>query len=145
MKAWLCVLAAILVAGCGTSGGGSSRLPGPSVTLSYNGRSVTMDLTTLPMTTLDNTPWINLATLLDTAALGVSHDKLLVSVESFDGYRPEQDSDCASDIPLDGATLDRAYISPASRNLRFESSLNLPSCMNVENAATLFLQDKPTR
>ncbi|MGC4115654.1 MAG: hypothetical protein QM765_13825 [Myxococcales bacterium] len=119
--------------------GGAS---GKSVKVTYNGNSSTVALGQLTTVSLNGVPYAKLADVLAAAIPGKTLDQLRATdFIGADGFTPNSKTNCATLLPVAGATLAKGYIDPATRNLKWDESLTYPGCMIVKDTAEIIVAD----
>ena len=113
--------------------------PATTLTLHYDGKSALVDLATLPMRDYKGSQVVTLSDAWEKAALA-PRSAIAVDFEGDDGFRPSSRDRCKN--LLSGATLDRAYVVPATRTLVWDDALGLPGCYSVKYVRDVFATDE---
>ena len=59
-----------------------------------------------------------------------------------DGFDPSTKPSCQAVLPVDGASLDKGFLDPATLNLTWDASLSMPGCLGVHGLGQILLADK---
>lgn len=144
LRAATTLLAAWLLLACSMTTKEEGTLPGLAVAIEYGNQQAVVDLSLLTTTTLDKEKWVKLSEVFAAANLNLTQapETHTYYIRASGGYRPESIADCSPLLPLDGTTWAKGYISPTTRNLKWDPSLQFPDCLNVENTLTFIVNDK---
>lgn len=150
--AGMLVLAAALVpAGCDASDSGpgadavvvadglADAVAVPTVSVVYQGETRTADLSKPARTTLGGLSFVALSTVVTQAFPDLDLAAVAADFEGADGFKPGSKGNCAALIPVPGPVLSQGYISPETRNLAWDDSLQYPGCLRVTNTAVIDL------
>lgn len=135
----------LLVSACSVGMKQEGALPGLAVAIEHEGGQTVVDLTTLTTTTLDQQKWVRLSEVFAAANLNLVAETYTFYIKSSGGYRPETVAECSGLLPLDGTKASQGYISPLTRTLKWDTALQFPDCLSVEDAMTFIIDDKAVR
>jgi hypothetical protein len=114
---------------------------GPTVDVTYNGDTVTVDLSEAEG---DVAGTASLADVIAAADLGVAVEALAFDFVASDGFRVSEAGNCAPFFPIAGDQLGAGAIEIATRNLSWDEAAGLPGCANVDDLATIEVTDLST-
>lgn len=125
------------------STGPDASAPGKTVKVSYQGKTVVVDLNKPAPVTFEGTAHARLDEVIKLAQPGITNQtKMTADFTSGDGYKPGTKSNCKALIPVAGAEFARGYIDVASRKLRWDLSLQYPGCLYIKDLAEITLAPK---
>lgn len=155
--AWGVLGTLLLFWGCSSSGGGGATtdavdvaaeirgeesVSGFTVAVLYRDQRVLVDLSGLPVKQIAGLDFVLLSDVVERAFPSIDLGAITADFLGSDGFRPGSKGFCAALVPVDGSLLRQGYISPTTRNLLWDESLQYPGCMRVQDTAEIILADK---
>ncbi len=142
--------AALVLVGCGASGGGgrpdaltadgsAETSTGLTVNVLYHGETRAADLSKPATTEVNGLTFVRLSDVVRQAYPTLDLAKVAADFLGGDGFKPGSKANCATLIPVPGTRLAKGYISPETRNLAWDESLQYPGCMRVHDTAEIDL------
>lgn len=110
---------------------------GPFVDIIFDGETTTVDLGQATVVNFEGNDAVALTEVIELAEIGVATADLSFDFLASDGYRPSENVNCSSIMPIAGDQLGDAFIRLANRNLVWNPSAGLPGCAYVNDLAQI--------
>ena len=110
---------------------------GLTVNVVYGGTEQAVDLSKYATIRIGGLAFVALSDVVTTAFPDIDLTLVTVDFLASDGFKPGSSVNCAALIPLAGILLDNGFISPETRNLAWNESLQYPGCMRVGDTAEI--------
>ena len=119
----------------------SGAAPVVVVTVAADGQEASVDLSTLATEDVAGEPLVPVTSVLDASGLEVAWAERSYAFTATDGFTPG-DVGCA---PVDYATVEGAWLAPASGNLEWDAELDMQGCYFVTGVARVDAEATPER
>ncbi len=108
-----------------------------ALTVSYQGRSATVDLGTVATSSYKGVDLVKLSDAWTSSQIAADRTTLEFEFVGSDGFKPSSKG-C---VDLAGSVLDQGYIDPTSRNLAWDEALGMRGCYAVIDTVQMNAHD----
>jgi len=113
-----------------------------TVKVSYLGTSTDVSLGKPATVDLGGSPHVRHSDVIKLALPDKDLSTVGAGFRSADGFDPSSKAACQAVLPVSGDTLSKGYLDPETRLLKWDDSLQFPTCLSVRDTAEILLTDK---